>query len=124
MFLNLNTMKNIFQLTLIALFSLMILSCKKTEEAKTVADLPVELVTTTFNIEGMHCEVGCAARAQKKLAKLDGVTESVIDFEGKLATVTYNKNEQSAEDLVETVMKLSKDYVVSNINTKPIETNK
>ena len=61
---------------------------------------------------------------QKKLAKLDGVTDAKIDFESKLATVVYNKNAKSSEDLVETVMKLSKDYVVSNVNTTAIETKK
>jgi copper chaperone CopZ len=116
-------MKSI-QILFFTLLTIFFISCKETKEVKASADLPVELVTTTFNIEGMHCEVGCAARAQKKLAKLDGVTDAKIDFESKLATVVYNKNAKSSEDLVETVMKLSKDYVVSNVNTTAIETKK
>jgi len=106
---------------LIAIFVIAFFACKESNDSKAVANLPVEMVTTTFNIEGMHCEVGCAAKVQKKLAKLDGVTKSKIDFNNKLATVTYNKNEKTPEDLVETVMKISKDYVVSNIATNPEE---
>jgi len=99
-------------------FSCTIFSCKENTSLEAKAKLPIEMVTTTFNIEGMHCEVGCAARVEKKLSKLEGVETATIDFEKKLATVTYNKNTKTAEDLVETVMKTSKDYVVSNIETK------
>lgn len=109
---------------LIAIFVITFFACKESNDDKAMTDLPEEMVTTTFNIEGMHCEVGCAAKAQKKLAKLEGVTDAKIDFENKLATITYNKNEKTPEDLVETVMKLSKDYVVSNITTNPSETKK
>lgn len=103
-----------------AVLSLTFVSCKKDVAAEAQANLPVAMATTSFNIEGMHCEVGCAAKVEKKLAKLDGVEKATIDFERKLATVTYNKNLNTAEDLVETVMSASKDYVVSNIETKPI----
>jgi copper chaperone CopZ len=103
-----------------AVLSIVFIGCKKDAAAEAKANLPVAMATTSFNIEGMHCEVGCAAKVEKKLAKLDGVENATIDFERKLATVTYNKNVNTAEDLVETVMSASKDYVVSNIETKPI----
>ncbi len=98
---------------LIVLFSLLTVACK--EEVK--ADVPPMMATTTFTIEGMHCEVGCAARVQKKLAKLEGVNEASVDFEGKLATVTHDVNKQKPEDLVALVLKLDNTYVVTNENT-------
>lgn len=109
-----------FILTFFVLVLSLFTSCKQSDDKAQATVIPVELATTTFNIEGMHCEVGCAARVEKKLAKLDGVQEASVDFENKLATVTYNKNVQSAEDLVETVINVSKDYVVSNVNTSTV----
>jgi hypothetical protein len=56
-----------------AVLSIVFIGCKKDAAAEAKANLPVAMATTSFNIEGMHCEVGCAAKVEKKLAKLDGV---------------------------------------------------
>lgn len=106
-------MKN-FLLLFLTIASFMVVSCQK--EAPQEA-LPALMATTTFNIEGMHCEVGCAARIQKKLAKLDGVENASIDFDEKLATVEHDLNKQKPEDLVALVLKIDNTYVVSNENT-------
>ena len=102
---------------IIGAFCLFIMACK--EETKAADNnLPVALATTTFTIEGMHCEVGCAARVQKKLAKLEGVQDANVNFEQKLATVTHDVNKQKPEDLVALVLKLDKTYVVTNEKTE------
>lgn len=92
---------------------LMFTACK--QEVK--EELPAVMATTTFNIEGMHCKEGCAARIQKKLGKMDGVTEAMVDFENKLATIQYDANKQKPEDFVDLVLKVDQNYVVSEVKT-------
>lgn len=116
-------MKITRSLLLLALAGMTFVSCKEAtsnnEDTATVEtmDENAVLATTSFTIEGMHCEVGCAKNVEKKLAKLDGVKEATIDFEGKKATVTFDTNKQSPEILVETVEKISKDYIISDVQT-------
>lgn len=108
----------------IALTSVVMVSCKnetvKEESNATTEqkqDQPAQLATASFSIEGMHCEVGCAGVIQKKLAKLEGVQEAKVDFEGKKATITYDANKQTPEIMVQTVQNISDDYKVSNVTT-------
>ena len=108
----------------ITLTSVVMVSCKNetVKEESTVAteqtpDQPAQLATASFTIEGMHCEVGCAGVIQKKLAKLDGVQNAKVDFEGKTATITYDANKQTPEIMAQTVKNISEDYKVSNITT-------
>lgn len=89
------------------------IGCKQTEKEEItqkemvtkekVAINPDELATASFTIEGMSCEVGCSAMLEKKLAKMDGVQEAKIDFEKKLATVTYDKTQQLPANFKEKV---------------------
>lgn len=113
----------------IALTSIVMVSCKnetaKTDETATTEqtqDQPAQLATASFTIEGMHCEVGCASVIQKKLAKLEGVQEAKVDFEGKTATITYDANKQTPEIMTQTVQNISDDYKVSNVTTAPEKT--
>ena len=106
----------------IALTSIVMVSCKNDsvkEEAAVATeqtqDQPAQLATASFSIEGMHCEVGCAGVIQKKLAKLEGVQEAKVDFEGKTATITYDANKQTPEIMAQTVQNISEDYKVSNV---------
>jgi len=110
----------------VALTSVVMGSCKNetTKTDETVAteqtqDQPAQLATASFSIEGMHCEVGCAAVIQKKLAKLEGVQDAKIDFEGKTATITYDANKQTPEIMVQTVQNISGDYKISNVTSTP-----
>lgn len=114
----------------IALTSVVMVSCKnetaKNDETSTTEqtqDQPAQLATTSFTIEGMHCEVGCAGVIQKKLAKLEGVQEAKVDFEGKTATITYDANKQTPEVMVQTVQNISEDYKVSNVTSAPEKTS-
>ena len=108
------------------LAAMLSISCKSNETTTEADDAAVTetevsaeelLATTTFTIEGMHCEMGCAGAVKKKLAKLEGVKSVEIDFEGKKATISHDINRQSAENLVLTVEKMSKDYIISDIET-------
>jgi copper chaperone CopZ len=132
--LNLNSiiMKISKNLLMLGFAALLFVSCKDkateteetegtptSEETSAVKEISpdAKLATTNFTIEGMHCEVGCAAAIQKKLAKMDGVQDAKIDFEGKKATITFDANVQTPENLVETVEKISKEYIISDVKT-------
>ena len=50
-----------------------------TEETK--VEMSTEnLSTISFQVDGMTCEVGCAARIEKKVAAMEGVAKSKVDF--------------------------------------------
>jgi copper chaperone CopZ len=57
------------------------------------------LQTATFTVEGMSCAIGCAKTIQEDLTDLDGVQDAKVDFDTKLATVTFDKTVQNPEKL-------------------------
>ncbi|MGO4820339.1 MULTISPECIES: heavy-metal-associated domain-containing protein [unclassified Flavobacterium] len=117
----------------IALASLLFISCKKTdseattettvaatETATTKKDIaPENLQTASFSIEGMTCAVGCAKTIQEELTDLEGVQTATVDFDKKLATVTFDKTVQNPESLTKVVQATGdgKTYTVSNMKS-------
>ena len=61
------------------------------------------LQKASFAIEGMTCAMGCAKMIQDDLANLDGVQEATVDFDTKLATVSFDKTVQNPETLTKVV---------------------
>jgi mercuric ion binding protein len=120
-------------IAVIALSGLLFASCKdnksevKSETASTEAPTPkvkkeiaaANLQTASFTIEGMTCAVGCAATIQEELTALDGVQEAKVDFDKKLATVTFDKTVQTPESLTKIVQATGdgKTYKVSNMKS-------
>jgi mercuric ion binding protein len=101
-------------------------SCKKetaeanvNETAKTSGKAIAKAESTSFNIEGMTCAMGCAKTIEAKLAGLDGVQKATVDFDKKTATVEYDAAVQTPEKLVETVEAVAdgKTYKVSNVKS-------
>jgi copper chaperone CopZ len=100
-------------------------SCKKeTTEAKaeeaTVVKKPIaNAQTTSFNIEGMTCAIGCAKTIETKLSGLDGVQKATVDFDKKTATVEYDPAVQTPEKLATFVEAVAdgKTYKVSNVKS-------
>jgi len=119
------TIKYILTLTLIATF---VFSCKneKNPEVKTI-EVETEVVKkldpnatfakAEFTIDGMTCQIGCAATIQKKISKMDGVKSATVDFDRKLAMVEYNEAKVTPTTLEETVAKVSDTYKVSDMKT-------
>lgn len=116
--------KTILTLVLVASFAF---CCKeKAPELKTV-DMETEVVKTLdpnatyakaeFTIDGMTCQIGCAATIQKRISKMDGVKSAIVNFEKKLAMVEYNDAKVTPTTLVETVGKVSETYKVSDMKT-------
>ena len=120
-------------IAIIVLSGLLFASCKdnktqvKTETASTEATAPkvkkeiaaANLQKASFNIEGMTCAVGCAKTIQEELTALDGVQEAKVDFDKKLATVSFDKTVQSPEGLTKVVEETGdgKTYKVSNMKS-------
>lgn len=77
-------------------------------------ELSADLSHISFPIEGMTCEVGCAARIEKKVAASEGVISSKVDFEGKTAYVSFNPSETSFDAIRTTIEGLGADYKVGN----------
>jgi periplasmic mercuric ion binding protein len=111
---------------IIVVFSAMLfLSCKKETPSTTietkgsVSSVVAKAETTTFNIEGMKCAMGCAKVIENKLASLEGVQKATVDFDKKTATIQYDAAKQTPEKLVETVEAVAggDTYKVSNVKS-------
>ena len=101
--------KTIFSLVLA---TLLLTSCK---DKTTVASNDVESTTNkkelvavqpqtaSFKIEGMVCAVGCAKTIENKLAKMEGIQKATIDFNSKQATVNYDLDKLTEQDIVKAV---------------------
>ena len=116
----------------LAIAGLVLVSCKK-EEDKSLAVATAEKSTTkehkaiaaenvqtaSFSIEGMTCAVGCAKTIEKELSNLEGVEKATVDFDKKIATVTFDKTIQNPENLTKTVQETGdgKTYKVSNMKS-------
>jgi len=87
------------------------------EQPKKIA--AANLQTASFSVEGMTCAVGCAKTIQEDLTGLDGVQKATVDFEKKLATVTFDKTVQTPEKLTKVVEAAAdgKTYKVSNMKS-------
>jgi mercuric ion binding protein len=120
-------------IAVIALSGILFVSCKdnkaevKTETASTETAAPkvkkeiaaANLQTASFTVEGMTCAIGCAKTIQEELTDLDGVQTAKVDFDKKLATVTFDKTVQTPESLTKVVQATGdgKTYKVSNMKS-------
>jgi len=116
----------------VAIAGLVFVSCKK-EEDKSLAVInaektapkeqkviaPENVQTASFTIDGMTCAVGCAKTIEQELSDLDGVEKATVDFDKKLATVTFDKTVQTPQNLTKVVQATGdgKTYKVSNIKS-------
>jgi mercuric ion binding protein len=121
-------------ITTVVIASLLFVSCKKntsettkTGMATTETSVPkvkkeiaaANLQTASFKVEGMTCAIGCAKTIQEELTELDGVQKATVDFDKKLATVTFDKTVQNPESLTKVVQATGdgKTYKVSNMKS-------
>ena len=73
----------------------------------------------SFKIDGMVCPDGCAKMIEKKLSSVNGVQNAKVDYETKTATVNFDLDQLSSNDLVKTVETAGdgKTYKVSEVKT-------
>jgi len=75
-----------------------------------------------FGIEGMSCQVGCAAFINEELLNLEGVANAKVDFESKSAVVNYDNSlisEYTMIDLINTLKDSS--YTVSSVEVEILQ---
>lgn len=126
-------MKLVKVFSLAMLTSIVMISCKQSSNQKEEVVSPeVEKVAedtlgneisgviekASFEIEGMSCAVGCAAKIEKDLAKLPGVKSAKVDFESKKATVEYDNAKQNPISIQATVESIANGaYKVTQMST-------
>ena len=90
---------------LLAISALLIISCSVNDENGKTKDLKSDVLqmakmeTVSLAISGMTCEIGCAKSIQSKLSKKEGVAAAVVVFTDSIATITFDSNKTSAENL-------------------------
>ncbi len=94
----------------LALTSTLLIGCKDTASAPTgVAEVKKEVTvakkpeTATIHIEGMTCAIGCAKAIEEKLAEMNGVQKAKVDFDKKEATINFDLDVLTADDLVKAI---------------------
>ncbi|MDI3535008.1 MAG: P-type Cu+ transporter [Thermosediminibacterales bacterium] len=73
-----------------------------------------------IKIKGMSC-AACAARIEKALNSIEGVTKAVVNFAAETATIEYNTDKITVNDLINVVKKSGYDAVVKEKVTKDME---
>ncbi|WP_299098395.1 heavy metal-associated domain-containing protein [uncultured Winogradskyella sp.] len=121
-----NTFKTI---SLVAIIALVFTSCKNESEPEVITagievsekdvaqslDPNATYAKVEFGIEGMTCAMGCAKTIEKKMAKMEGVKSAKVDFDKRLAMVEYDDAKVTPKSLEETVGKVSKTYIVKDM---------
>ena len=93
-------------------------SSKYKEEVFAVADTKAEMT-----IDGMSCQVGCAAYIDEELEKVSGVISADDSFENKLASITYDNSLICEHDIVSTINSLKDSaYSVASVEVEILKT--
>lgn len=68
---------------------------------------PENIDSTSFKIEGMTCQMGCANTIQTKLESLEGVSKAIVSFDEGNAKITFDKTVQNTASLKKTVNEIA-----------------
>ena len=107
---------------------LLIVGCSSRNPDKKTANHNNEITVTisdknlsniSFPVEGMTCEIGCAARIEKKVNALEGVATTKVDFEAKTAYVSFDTITISFDDIKTTIESLGDDYKIGVATSIP-----
>ena len=90
---------------LLAISSLLIICCSINDEKGKTKDIKSDVLqiakmeTVSLAISGMTCQIGCAKAIQSKLSKKEGVADVIVVFTDSIASITFDSNKTSTEDL-------------------------
>lgn len=87
----------------------------ETVEKKDIAE-NATIAKVQFNVEGMTCAVGCAAKIEKSLNNMDGIKTATVNFETKTAVVEYDVDQVNTDLLTKRVV-ANGDYKAINFST-------
>ena len=87
---------------LFTLLSFLTVGCKNQTEKTTIKEeiLAANMQKVSLNISGMTCEIGCAKYIQSKLYKEEGVLNANVVFTDSIATIEFDANKTSKENLI------------------------
>ncbi|NIJ43971.1 copper chaperone CopZ [Wenyingzhuangia heitensis] len=113
----------IIRVVFIALLAVNLIGCKPSIKEKQTTetqeiDLPAKLLTVSLDIKGMTCEIGCAKTIESKISKLEGVTESKVNFEEKKGIFVFDANKTSKEKIISTINNLIDGKMYSATDSK------
>ncbi len=74
----------------------------ETSESATLANAVANL-----EIDGMACEVMCGGKIKETLDGMTGVVSCDLDFDKKLATVKFDNNSTSKNDMISVIQELN-----------------
>ncbi len=57
------------------------------------------LASVEMKVDGMVCAMGCAKYIEDKVADLDGVTKSVVDYESGIASFEFDETQTNSKEL-------------------------
>lgn len=80
------------------------------------------LVRRRFRVEGLHC-AACAARTERALQRVEGVSEAVCNFALLEAEVTFDVRETSPERLAEAVEQAGYKLLLPRTEASPSDTD-
>lgn len=86
----------------------------KTETAETVEASFDKAQQMAMNIEGMVCAMGCAAVIEKNLNQTAGIKEAKVNFETKKATLIYDAEILTPNEVTQVVLKTGDSYSVKD----------
>lgn len=78
------------------------------------------VVTKTFPLLGMHC-ASCVRVTERALKKVPGVTEAAVNLASEKATVTYDADQASPEDLSASIAKTGYTLSIDGKNDERIK---
>jgi len=112
-----------FKSFLTVLSVLVLVSCGQNSTSEVDSEVTVLAdAKAEFMIEGMSCQVGCAAYIDEELEKLDGVAKAEVDFESKQAVVNYDNSLISEYTMIDLINTLKDSlYTVSSVEVEILQ---
>ena len=81
--------------------------------------LIAEDTVTKYKIDGLRCSVSCCNKVKTALQDTKGIKNTDVDFDKKVATVTYDKNEIDDQKIVN-VLNSKTGYTYTQILPEPV----
>ncbi len=124
MHLRIMRIKSFFSTALWILFLIVVVSaCKNTSNPPIVTldnenpSEPVQANALAFlTIDGMVCEIGCAKVIENQLNELNGVSSAQVNFETKVASISFDSKLAELLDFIKTVEDLESRFKVIDWN--------
>jgi len=73
---------------------------------------------TKYKIDGLRCSVSCCNKVKTALQDTKGIKDTNVDFDKKIATVTYDNNEIDDQKIVD-VLNSKTSYTYTQILPEP-----